>query len=472
MAAIHEASDIQAIVDRGFGSLAGATHLLLRVSDAAKARGWLSTLPVTSLEHARAEHLDCVCQVAFTASGLKALDFDPETVGGFAPEFLDGMSGNERKSAQLGDEEANSPQNWDWGAGTNLPHILIMLLAPLFSIEELEANHVAAASAAGCELVVPARRTSGLLGHEPFGFADGLSQPEPDWEGTLKPGGARDRAYRNRIAAGEFLLGHMNEYGFIADYPRLDEVGRNGTYLVYRQLKQDVRRFWTWLAEAVGRDRAIRIAELMVGRGVNGDPLPGLGAKGTKNEFTFVNDRDGISCPIGAHVRRTNPRSGDDPQGNKGFLRNIVSALGLKGTALEDAVASARFHRIIRRGRAYGPLIAPLEAMSGEPPAGEEEAGLHFICLNASLARQFEFVQGAWIASAYFAGRSCEQDAMLGNRQRDNGDRATDAFSYVDDRGCPRLLSGLPQFVTVRGGAYFFLPGIRGLRLILEGAHA
>ena len=96
-------------------------------------------------------------------------------------------------------------------------------------------------------------------------------------------------------------------------------------------------------------------------------------------------------------------------------------------------------------------MIDPADAMSGASRDGEEEAGLHFICLGASLARQ-----------------SCEQDPMLGNRHPDNGARATDSFSYVDDEGCPRLLAGLPQFVTVRGGAYFFMPGIKGLKLILE----
>jgi hypothetical protein len=134
---------------------------------------------------------------------------------------------------------------------------------------------------------------------------------------------------------------------------------------------------------------------------------------------------------------------------------------------MHDAVASARFHRIIRRGRGYGPAVDPIEAMTDTPPADEPEAGLHFICLNASLARQFEFVQGAWIASSYFGGLSCEQDPLMGHRLPDNGGRPTDSFSYSDEAGVPRLLSGLPRFVTVRGGAYFFLPGLSGLSRIL-----
>ena len=470
MAAANEAGDIQAIVDRGFGSLTGATYLLLRVAEGASARAsaraWLRKLPVTSLADARGKKLDRICQLAFTAAGLKQLGFDPEGIDGFAPEFLEGMAGTKQRSHQLGDEDANAPDRWEWGIGTHEPHILVILLAPAEAIAAIEAEYVSALPGAGCELV-RANRTNGTLGREPFGFADGLSQPEPDWDGTLVPGGAKDRLYRNRIAMGEFLLGHPNEYGFVTDYPSAGEVGRNGSYLVYRQLAQKVRGMWTWLKHHAGERDPVRLAEWMVGRRIDGDPLPGLGAVGPDGQFTFGDDPDGVACPIGAHIRRANPRSGDDPQGHRGFLRDVISSLGLKGTAMHDAVASARFHRLLRRGRAYGPAITPDQAMHGANPGGEEEAGLHFLCLNANLSRQFEFVQGAWIASAYFAGLSGEQDAMLGTRLPANGGGATDAFSFVDEGGCPQLVSGLPQFVTMRGGAYFFLPGLNGLRQIL-----
>lgn len=467
MAAIDEADDIQAIVDRGFGSLAGASLLLLWVGDKDGVREWLRTLRVTSLADARSGRLESVCQLAFTAPGLAALGFDPVTAGGFAPEFLDGMAGNARKSAQLGDVGENAPEMWEWGAPPGEPHVLVILLAPLSEIEKLEEDYAAAAQSAGCERVL-SKRSNGILGTEPFGFADGLSQPEPDWEGKIRPGSSEDRAYRNCIAAGEFLLGHPNEYGFVADYPAADELGRNGTYLVYRQLEQDVAGFWAWLARQAGSANAVELAELMVGRKMDGDPLAALNAR-TKNDFTYAADPDGICCPIGAHIRRANPRSGDDPKGDRGLILNTIASLGLTGTAMDDAVASARFHRLMRRGRAYGPVIKPIEAISGKATA-KDKPGLHFICINASLARQFEFVQGAWIASAYFAGLSCEQDPLVGNRLPDNGARATDAFSYAESTGCPRVASGMPQFVTMKGGAYFFLPGIRGLARILAAA--
>ena len=94
------------------------------------------------------------------------------------------------------------------------------------------------------------------------------------------------------------------------------------------------------------------------------------------------------------------------------------------------------------------------------------QAGLHFICLNASLARQFEFVQGAWVASATFGGRSGEQDPLLGKRQPFPDGCRTDLFRYCGPDGEPAIAADLPQFVRTIGGAYFFLPGMSGLAFI------
>ncbi|MET0586946.1 MAG: hypothetical protein ABWZ75_00355 [Novosphingobium sp.] len=465
MAAITEAADIQAIVERGFGSLAGSSYLLLRVEKPALAKAWLRGLPITSLANALATRLDRVCQIAFTAPGLAALGFDAEAEPGFAPEFLDGMASDERRSHRLGDDGTNAPEHWRWGVGEREPHVLIILLAGAEDIAAFETEYLAALPGAGCKLVAASRGNTSVR-REPFGFTDGLSQPDLDWHGTLKTGGAKDRVYRPTLAMGETLLGYSNEYGFVTDYPKARELGRNGSYLVYRQLAQDVQGFWQWLHDSAGEGEAIRLAEVMVGRGIDGDPLPGVAKSGEGlNDFTFAGDADGIRCPIGSHIRRANPRSGDDPQGHRGFFRDIISSLGLKGTAIHDAVASTRFHRIVRRGRAYGPTVTPEQAMRGE--GAGDESGLHFICLNANISRQFEFVQGSWLASPYFAGLSGEQDPMLGNRLPVSGGGTSDAFAYVDGSGCPRLLSGLPQFVTVKGGAYFFLPGLRGLEMIL-----
>lgn len=475
MAANDAAADIQAIADRAFSSLAGACYLLLRIHNPTLAKSWLRSLDIVSLAQARTQRLPQVCQIAFTATGLRALGTEVTPEAGFDAQFIDGIAGDERRSHQLGDEGTNAPANWHWGVGEQEPHILLILLAANTAIDSLTQEICSAAVAAGCVVIkgnTPTTTTT-PLGREPFGFSDGVSQPNYDWSGTLTPGGVRDRDYRNLLAMGELLLGYPNEYGFIGDHPTADELGRNGSYLVYRQLSQDVANFWQWLARQAGDD-AIAMAERMVGRELDGTPLPGLqsstimGNNDPRNAFLFAKDADGSVCPVGAHIRRVNPRSGDDPQGRHGFLRNLISTVGFSGTAMHDAVASARFHRLTRRGRPYGPVIEPQAAMQGA--GADQETGLHFLCLNANLARQFEFAQGAWIASAKFAGLADEQDPLLGNRLPLAGAQQTDAFSYTDIGACPRKISGLPQFVTVRGGAYFFMPGLRGLAQILADA--
>jgi Dyp-type peroxidase family len=469
MTAGHELDDIQALVRTGFGSLGGARYLLLRIADPASVKPWLTRLePTRASQVGSGKQIERALQIAFTRAGLEALGFGEDALAAFAPEFLDGMASDPGRSHRLGDEGASAPDQWEWGRGEREPHILLLVLAKKSQIDDWARSVEAEALAAGCTCIdafdsCPARE-DGEPSHEPFGFADGLSQPDIDWDGTLAVTGAVNRDYRPAIAAGDVLLGHVNEYSFVADYPQGPLVGRNGSYLVYRQLAQDVPGFWQWAAETVGPDRAIWFAERVVGRQVDGSPLPGLGAGKDNNDFLFKDDPEGITCPFGAHIRRANPRSGDDPLGRRGFLRDLIATAGLEGTAAADAVASARFHRLLRRGRPYGTTISIEQAMRPDQP--KIDAGLHFVCLNASLARQFEFVQGAWVMSATFGGLSQEGDPLLGNRLPFPDQHRTDLFRYRDEQGAPRIVQGIPSFVTVRGGAYFFLPGIAGLRSI------
>jgi deferrochelatase/peroxidase EfeB len=266
-----------------------------------------------------------------------------------------------------------------------------------------------------------------------------------------------------------------------------------------------VRGFWRWVAKEAahaGADATL-LAESMVGRRMGGAPLPdfetGLPLPGVDprdrslNGFLFDSDPDGLSCPIGAHVRRANPRTGDAPAAVEGPIDALLATLGLttrrldkptsstlpweKNTTVrpylrheDDAIASARFHRILRRGREYGRKIDLAAALDASTP--DPEAGLQFICLNANIARQFEFVQGAWIANSKFATLSGEQDPLLGNREPfpvppvSATPQAADSFTRPGAEPSLRRSVGLPQFVTVRGGAYFFLPGLAGLKWI------
>jgi deferrochelatase/peroxidase EfeB len=128
----------------------------------------------------------------------------------------------------------------------------------------------------------------------------------------------------------------------------------------------------------------------------------------------------------------------------------------------DDLVSSTRFHRILRRGRGYGNALSRAQALSGGAVEGYER-GIYFICVNANIARQFEFVQNAWVMATKFDGLSGESDPLMGNRQPIPDCPITDAFSIPQESGLPRRIHGLPQFVTVRGGGYFFLPSIRAL---------
>ena len=527
MRADLDSADIQAIARTAFGALTGASYLLLRVADARAARPWLGGLRPASLADLSPAgvrvRLSEATQVAITAAGLRALGVEERIVERFGPEFVEGMAASENRSRRLGDIGANAPANWRWGVGEREPHVLLMLFAEPDRLAAFEAETRTAAERCGMA-TLDLRPTNDMGGREPFGFVDGVSQPSFDWSRVRTPGIKADRSYTNLLALGELLLGYRNEYGYPAETPTLEEsernagllppaahpsgardLGRNGSYLVYRELSQDVRGFWRWMASEAARagTTAELLAKSAVGRGLNGAPLHdfevGIAVPGVdpndlgRNGFVFDADPDGLSCPIGAHIRRANPRTGDAPLGGQGPIDNLLTMLGLtvrrarkptsstlpwpKNTTVwpylrsqDDAIASARFHRILRRGREYGKMID--RAATIAPTSPDPESGIQFICLNANIARQFEFVQGAWLASANFAGLSGEQDPLLGNREPfpvppvSGTPRRTDSFTRPGAAPHRRRLTGVPQFVVVRGGAYFFLPGLAALNWI------
>jgi len=273
---------------------------------------------------------------------------------------------------------------------------------------------------------------------EHFGFRDGISQPI--LEGTRM---ARERPDSHHIVKlGEILVGHPDNGGFVAPTPALSDnaqFGTNGTYLVCRQLEQDVASFHAfaaYAAQAAGRTGACGVEFVkakMLGRWLDGRPLvPGHSiSAGADNEFGFYqNDRDGLDCPIGAHIRRANPRDTLD-------------------TDDKDRWKASNRHRVLRRGRSYGPKWEP-----DETPA--KSRGLLFVGLNADIERQFEFIQHNWLNDPAFGGLLDESDPVVGEGH---------ALTIPD---CPARLrpTGLGRFVTTVGGEYFFLPGMRALRFL------
>src|SRR5947199_1873671 len=242
-----------------------------------------------------------------------------------------------------------------------------------------------------------------------------------------------------------------------------------------RKWVQDVRNFWQLLYQQTGGNlpEAAQLGAKMVGRTQEGAPLvpiqdesiSGIDPKSAQqNQFTYESDPVGGRCPFGAHIRRANPRNSDFPEQCLGALRKLIIMLGFGPKGFyDDLTSSVRFHRILRRGREYGSELSPEEALQQAPP-NESPRGLHFICLNANISRQLEFLQNAWVANTKFSGVTGESDPLLGNREATLGCPITGDFSVPKEGNLRSRLSNLPQFVTVRGAAYFFLPSLRALR--------
>ena len=452
-----ELDDIQGLVARGYGRLRAARFFALTFGDPAAARSWLAQVsgevtPASSDPHDSAVHL------ALSAPGLEALGLPGETLAGFSLEFREGMT-TEHRQRVLGDFGRDDPGGWRWGGPDNaVAHALLMLYAPdesaLLSLvgrhqERLDTAGIAGAATLG---------TQDIGDVEPFGFRDGISQPVLD-------GFGRDGREADTLEPGEFVLGYENEYGLLTDSPTVAEAsdprkllprgqkdgtgdfGRNGTYLVVRQLEQDVAGFWKYLDSlATSREERDRLAAKMVGRWPGGAPLvlsPGQDdpALEKANDFAYhESDPHGMACPVASHIRRSNPRDSLDPD---------------PGT--DDSVEVNKRHRILRRGRSYGPRMTVEQALAG--PDGLER-GLHFVCLAGNIARQFEFIQHTWANNPKFAGLYDEVDPITGPR-----DESGATFS-MPDTPVRRRITGIPAFVTVRGGGYFFLPGIRALRYL------
>ena len=484
--------DVQGIVRFGHGKLTRAAFYLLHVRDAAAARQWIREAPVKSAVIKKSLPVSAL-QVALTSRGLINLGVPRRIVEEFSPEFVTGMAADDSRSRRLGDVGINAPSHWDWGAGEKTPDVLVMLFATAEQWTTAEAQAFGpvwhqAFSAVAC------LRAADLDRNEPFGFADGLSQPELDWDRS-RPMRKNETEYTNLSALGEFVLGYANEYGRFTERPLLDrttspdlapaidapdksDLGRHGSYFVLRELRQDVRGFWQYLRAQAGSEVAARrLAEAMVGRTMNGEPLALCGGRAIQgiartpenerlNHFLFSDDPDGERCPLGAHIRRANPRNSDFGGPARGPLSRLIHNLGFgaKGWR-DDRVASTRFHRILRRGRKFGPNITVEEALQPAPP-DDPPRGLYFGCVNANIGRQFEFVQNAWLMNAGFEGLRDEADALLGKRTAGTDARPCDTFTIPTAGGAARRVYGLPDFSTVRGGAYFFLPGIRALRYL------
>ncbi len=480
-----ELNDIQGIVISGYGHLPWSAYLFLQFQDPAAGRRWIEGLS-SRITTARWQHGNLVVKpmsainLALTAAGLRKLGMKPETLNTFAQEFEQGMAAGSR-SRRIGDKGASDPAYWEFG-GREPPaqgdiHALLILQATqhdqdnpkLPSLNAMCVNFEHEFAQYAIEEVVSPRHVLKQFadGKEHFGFRDSIAQP-------MIAGSPNTRSHAQKsIKAGEFILGYQNEYGVLPQSPvvrkaedttnllhdhepdkdlgEVKDFGRNGTYLVLRKLAQDVAAFRRFLREQCETEDGRRLlAAKFVGRWEGGAPLvladhddPTLS---TENDFGYAEtDFQGLRCPMGAHIRRANPRD------------------AFVGSA-EESVRVVNRHRLIRRGVPYGPRLAPdIYQDDGVP------RGLLFICLNADIERQFELVQQDWINSPKFGGAYTDADVVAGANDPASSRISSQRTFTIPAEPVRRRILNIPRFITTRGGAYFFLPSIRGLRFL--GAH-
>jgi Dyp-type peroxidase family len=435
-----------------------------------------------------------------TYKGFAALGLPTRTLSRMPPEFIDGM----RNRAEIlgGLEEKESLQLWD-SAWTDDVHVLIGLNALIDPATGLAGPELATETTylqnlcAHFDMRIIAgharsrepwqdatailrknRATYNPVPIEHFGFTDGISNPV--FEGQFgdahadaimaigngkildaKHGAPNDDESRwGPLATGEFLLGHPDEAQETAESAAPIEVMRNGTFLVYRKLHENVGKFRSFLKTAsqryalvnkISQDDACEVLKAkMSGRWSDGVPVavaPTLAEWRAFNEkhagrtddrpyvdFAYGDDPEGLKCPVTSHMRRANPRDGFT--GKSSVLNNR--------------------RRILRRGIPYGTTSEN----------DDDEHGIIFLAMCASLSRQFEFIQQQWINYGLDANAGNDTCPLVGNRAGD----AKFVLPVDPDSGeAPFIWSGIPKFVEMRGGEYFFLPSMTALRMIGMG---
>ncbi|MGH6838406.1 MAG: Dyp-type peroxidase [Methylocella sp.] len=471
---------------------------------------------------------DVAVNIAFTWYGLLALGIPIRTLRGMPDEFIGGMAA---RAPMLGDDFKGSDwkNSWDevWidsgrdrGTHPDTVHVLVTLNAQMDTVTgapvpalESKTSEIIGLAPNGVRLLTghnqrgqttqPYQDLTAILAQEDgkwkalpkehFGFTDGLGDPVFDGqypnghEQFFKVGnGVLDGEGKWRpLATGEFLLGYPDEAQEIAGAAMPHDFSRNGTFMAYRKLHQNVRAFRKFIKETAqdyakasgigNRDDASQIVMAkMAGRWPDGVPVSraptiaewdtfnklypdvdyradpaGAAARYAENaKFTFGDDKEGIKCPLTAHMRRVNTRDMLDPSG------------GQKGSILNNR------RRILRRGLPYGE--------SPEGTLDEDEHGIVMLVVCAGLFRQFEFVQQQWINYGNDSRAGNDTCPIVGNHSDGTGSEHGPKAKFVipSDPGSghpPFIVEGIPQFVETRGGDYFFVPSMTALRMIGMG---
>jgi Dyp-type peroxidase family len=432
-----EIEDIQSGVLRPRPTPYAAAYVVLRIDDPRAGRMLMKRLSdlVAPASDSANPTRDTWVSAALSYRGLEVLGVPAPSLATFPMPFQQGMAA---RAHALGDDGESSPEHWEPPLGSRDVHVVLTAVSPDTARLEVaferarqeyrELSGLTALWRQDCH-VLPGER-------EAFGFKDGVSHPAIAGSGI-----AGSNPSEVPLAPGELVLGYPDETGAVGAIPEPAILGRNGSYVVFRKLHQRVAEFRRYLKDAARspEDEEILAAKMM-GRWRSGAPLarcpmhddPALGVDGARrNDFGYADDPIGYKTPLGAHIRRMNPRDA-------------------------QVAGVPRIHRMIRRGTSYGPLLA-----EGVLEDDGVDRGLMFAFIGAHIARQFEFVQSEWLNKSDFFGGAPARDPVAG---AGDGEGVFD----IPTRPLKRRLEGLPRFVVTRGGEYCFIPSLRALRWLSE----
>jgi deferrochelatase/peroxidase EfeB len=401
---------------------------------------------------------DYCLNLGITWPGLIALEIRDHAPTLSFKSFGAFVAGAAERAALVGDTGASSPQNWGGSFGAGSDHVLVTLHAMGPGAMTIYSDRLCALFSQGdafreiwrCDGMALTEMRDGkpvFTSKVPFGYTDGISTP------TIRGGPERYTPdHQQPCEPWLFILQDEAENYFVPE-PR--ELGLNGSFAVFKMIRTDVVGFENFLQSNKDKIDPELLAAKMCGRWRNGVPLelspesdspPGGLAPEQLNNFDYVNakgsgDPKGLRCPVGAHMRRVNPRG------------QPVTGQGQPG-------GSNNTHRLIRRGMPYGPVYDPKQPDDGI------ERGLHGYFINSNIENQYEFVLSQWVNDSAFAGsvrlRPKSKDPMIGTH-----DPGESIFEIPQANGAPSIKPmGLTNFISTKAAAYCFLPSVTAIKFI------
>ena len=401
---------------------------------------------------------DYCLNIGITWPGLVALEMEERVPALSFRSFGAFIEGAAQRAESVGETGPSSPENWIAGFGKGHDHVLVTLHAISPEAMKGYSDRLRAWFAEGNAFREIWRQDGMALmemqNGQPvptskihFGYTDGISTP------TIRGGPEQYRPDHQQPC--EPWLFVLREDAENYDVPEPRQLGLNGSFAVFKKVETDVVGFEDFLQSNKDKIDPELLAAKMCGRWRNGVPLalspdtdsPAGGISPEQlNNFEYVDadgsgDPKGIRCPVGAHIRRVNPRG------------QPVAGQGLPG-------GSNNSHRLIRRGMPYGPTYDP-----GEPYDGIER-GMLFHFINSNIENQYEFVLRQWVNDSEFAGavrlHPKSKDPLIGTQNP-----AESIFVIPQANGGPPIeVTGLSSFVTTKAAAYVFLPSITAIKFI------